>query len=703
MKKIIYIFLFPIALLALASCEKAYKFDYEEAEAESGAQVYFSSEAPSSYDLSTSETSFTVEVLRIDSSSSLTVSVTATQESGSIYTVPSSVTFAAGSTSAELAITYDPDDLEGGVYEEITLTINDETTLYGSSSYTFEAGLARTWLTFGTGTFYEYFWYGFETPCTIYYYVDEDNVYHCVVYGTDGTDVSYGGALGMGQDFEFNMYPDILYDGEYWLVEVPWQYSGYSYSEGICDLSAASYPIMMGDYYHFYIAYGYTSDSGSQFESFLSWYYYYEGTGYYLPSYFDSETGTIYFDTQWYVFYADGTAYGYWGWDDYTLTAQLDGYYVPDYSAEITYDGKLIDANDDEFIVSTVTLGTDVASANVSVVAGNSVSDLSEIIAGTATPLETITESGSVNLSADGFTTGYYTLVVVTFDEDGDAQEYATATFLFKASGESEVDPLLLDYTYENIDYDLEPESPDGYDGSYSLYATNLYYDETSRNLQSSDVTVAYSYTDDYGYYWVNVSGFFPDYTEYYGFDDTFEVEFDDELYVYNKPKFGQGGSYYWTMLTTAEQDGSNYYYSSDGYCFMFFAPVYEGYLALMDLYAAYGYDYGFNGITLFAYSDEDYSSAAGYVNWFTDVMLVENSADTEAASIASARAIELRKALSSNARNAVETDKGFVKSVLDEYKTKWAAEDKVITTASKSVRSGIVDREAFSTDAPIL
>lgn len=696
MKKIVYIFLFPIALLALASCEKAYKFDYEEAEAESGAQVYFSSEAPSSYDLSTSETSFTVEVLRIDSSSSLTVSVTATQESGSIYTVPSSVTFAAGSTSAELVITYDPDNLEGGVYEEITLTINDETTLYGSSSYTFEAGLARTWLTFGTGTFTEDTFWGFETTATIYYY-EEDGVYHCIVYGESG-----GGAYYSGLDFEFNIYPSELNSDGYPMVEIPFQYSGFDYYEwDVVDLASATYPIYLGDWFYYWTtSRGYSAADGDVFGDWLSFMSYYGGS--YPPSYYDDVQGTIHFNPILQI-YTGGSYYGAYSSYQWSLTCQLDGFYVYDYSAEISYDGKLIDANDDEFVVSTVTLGTDVASANVSVVAGSSVSDLSEIIAGTATPLETITESGSVNLSADGFTTGYYTLVVVTFDEDGDAQEYATATFLFKATGESEVDPLLLDYTYENIDYDLEPESPDGYDGSYSLYATNLYYDETSRNLQSSDVTVAYSYTDDYGYYWVNVSGFFPDYTAYYGFDDTFEVEFDDELYVYNKPKFGQGGSYYWTMLTTAEQDGSNYYYSSDGYCFMFFAPVYEGYLALMDLYAAYGYDYGFNGITLFAYSDEDYSSAAGYFNWFTDVMLVENSADTEAASIASARAIELRKALSSNARNAVETDKGFVKSVLDEYKAKWAAEDNVITTASKSVRSGIADREAISTDAPIL
>lgn len=703
MKKIIYIFLLPIALFALASCEE-WQYDYEGAEPESGAQVYFSSEAPSSYDLSSSESSFSVPVLRIDSSSSLTVSVTATQESGSIYSVPSSVTFAAGSTSTELVITYDPANLEGGVYEEITLTLNDETTMYGSSSYTFEAGLARTWYTLGTGTFYEYFWYGFETPVTIYYYV-EDNIYHCKVYGTDGTSASYGGALGMGQDFEFLIYMDEFYNG-YPIVEVPRQYSGYCYENGICELEDATCPIYVGDYYDLYyyryITYsGYTLDDYPALADYITFLNYYNPQGYYYPGWFNTDTGVIETNAHWYVYYADGSLYG--GWlstsYDYYLWCELDGYYIPDYSAAVSYDGKLIDASDAEYIVSTVTLGTDVASANVSLVAGSSVSDLSGIIAGTATPLATVTESGTVNLSADGLTTGYYTLVVVTFDEDDDAQEYATATFLFKATGESEVDPLLLDYTWENIDYDLEPESPDGYDGSYSLYATDLNNDETSRNLQSSDVTIKYTGDDESGYHWLDISGFFPAYTEYYGFDDTFEVKFDDEIYVYNKPYLGEGSGYYWTILTTAEADGNNYYYSSDGACFTFFAPVYDGYLALMDLYAVYGYTYGFNGFTLFAYSDEEYSSVVGYVNWLTDVMLVKNTADTEAASIASARAAELRKALSSNARNAVETDKGFIKSVLEEYKAKWADEDEVITTASKSVRTGLVDRATFTTD----
>lgn len=707
MKKITYIFLFPIALLvlSLASCEKAYKFDYEAAEAEDGAQVYFSSELPDSYDLSTSESSFTIEILRIDSSSSLTVGITATLEDDTIFTVPSSVTFAAGSTSAELEISYDPDGLEGGVYEEITLTLEDETTLYGSSAYTFEAGLARTWLTLGTGIFYEYFWYGWETPVTIYYY-EQDSIYHCIVYGTDGTSASYGGALGLGQDFEFLIYMDELYNG-YPIVEVPRQYTGYCYENGICDLSSATYPIYAGDYYDIYyyryITYGgYTLDDYPQFADYITFLNYYNPQGYYYPGWFNTDTGVIETNAHWYVYYADGSLYG--GWlstsYDYTLWCELDGYYIPDYTAEITYDGKLIDASDAEYLVSTVTLGTDVASANVSVVSGSSVSDLTDIIAGTATPLETITESGTVYLDASGLTTGYYTLVVVTFDEDGDAQEYATATFLFKVTGESEVDPLMLDYTYENIDTDLEPDTRDGYYGTYSVYAKSYYDSDTERVIKASGVTLADGGVDDYSYEWVTMTGFWDGYGSYYGFTDETDLEFYyGDLYFYCHSTLGyeEGSSYYFTQLVTGSSDGSSlsvYGTGNAGYTFQFYAPVYEGYLALIDYYAAYGYTYGFNGIALRAYYDEDYTSSAGYVDIYTDIMLVADDADASAMSIASQRTELIKSALAEPRTNFVETDKAYVHSIIESVKAE--EEGTISATASKSVLSvGSFNREA--------
>lgn len=165
MKKIFkYSLMLLVAGFALSSCGDTY--EYTPAEAPAGAQVYFSNEMAETIELSKSQSSFNVTVLRANTEGELTVPITATLPEGSIFTVPASVTFPDGASDANVVITYNPEDLNYGDYTDITLQVGDETftTPYGVSSYSFKAG-ATAWISLGMGQYRDDLftsWYSIE-------------------------------------------------------------------------------------------------------------------------------------------------------------------------------------------------------------------------------------------------------------------------------------------------------------------------------------------------------------------------------------------------------------------------------------------------------------------------------------------------------------------------------------------------------------
>ena len=120
-----------------------------------GAQVFFSSDLPSTFDVSKAESKFTIPVYRANTSGAVTVPITAEQEEGSIYTVPTSVAFADGEESANIDITYNPDEVEYGIYESMSIELGkDYTTPYGASKLNLKVG-ATEWVDLGTGSYRE--------------------------------------------------------------------------------------------------------------------------------------------------------------------------------------------------------------------------------------------------------------------------------------------------------------------------------------------------------------------------------------------------------------------------------------------------------------------------------------------------------------------------------------------------------------------
>lgn len=118
----IFLGLIGMAALTMASCSD--KDEYEWASV-SGPQVYFSDALPSQYEIDPAGTTFNVPISRADASNSLTVNLTSTT-ANPMYSVPSSVTFDAGQTEANIPVSYDATKIEYGRYDDITITVADD-------------------------------------------------------------------------------------------------------------------------------------------------------------------------------------------------------------------------------------------------------------------------------------------------------------------------------------------------------------------------------------------------------------------------------------------------------------------------------------------------------------------------------------------------------------------------------------------------
>jgi hypothetical protein len=142
-----------LALVGLTACGDD-DAKYTPAEQESGAQVYFPSTNSSSVSLSSAANSFNVIVNRVVTDEALSVPVTVTGNDEGYYTVPSTVSFAQGASSATLAVSYDPEVVGYDNYTELTFSLGSgNTTQYGMSSYTVKVGIPAPWKSLGQCTY----------------------------------------------------------------------------------------------------------------------------------------------------------------------------------------------------------------------------------------------------------------------------------------------------------------------------------------------------------------------------------------------------------------------------------------------------------------------------------------------------------------------------------------------------------------------
>lgn len=142
MKSIKIFFLATVAIVAglFTACSDD---DFKAGPEVDGAQVYFPENVTTQHSISDDVSSIAIPVKRIAKDEALTVAVLASDESG-LFTIPSSVSFAAGKETSELLITFDRTKLEDGKEYPLSFLINDEdnTTPYGNRSLDYGYALA---------------------------------------------------------------------------------------------------------------------------------------------------------------------------------------------------------------------------------------------------------------------------------------------------------------------------------------------------------------------------------------------------------------------------------------------------------------------------------------------------------------------------------------------------------------------------------
>ncbi len=442
-----------VALIGLTMTSCVNKYDYDAATA-SGEQVYFDN-STSKVALSKDATSFTVPVLRVATTEAATIALTSTDESG-IFTIPSSVSFAAGENKALVTIGYDPTKLEYDDFKSITLSLSDASygTPYGFSSLSFLAGIPSPFVTIGKAKFMDSWMYDAETYFDVTLQQNEINpdIYRIV-----------------------NPYDEILVKGGYspnYVKKGPSEYLTFQLRHAGEEVGGAVL----------------TRDNLVTFEPFR--------TGYYISNYDSGDAdGEVWgfhvsddtFHSSWHVeaaylkscvaaYKEDGTPgqvnlapwyyiTGAGGWNKSQEDKQIEiifpGFTPADYSAELAYSGIFTDASEKVFAVGSLTLGADAQEVKAIVmdaaVDANAVADA--IAAGELEAIDVA--AGSIQVPIPEGLTGKLQIIVVVLAGET-VKNVVAAPFEYYGGGASPWNSLGQGYFVDDMilplfGYDPEP------------------------------------------------------------------------------------------------------------------------------------------------------------------------------------------------------------------------------------------------------
>ena len=427
-KSIFYLVLITCMAVAFQACDSD---DDTTSSGVSAEGVYFPNTNSETIDLSKTDTSFDVPIMRMTAGEAQTVALTVTGAT-SQYSVPSSVTFAQGETEENITVTFDGNSIEYDSYSEITIAISDEdvTTPYGQSSYTFSVGIPSPWTSLGDCTYSE--------DCISTFWSTGVTTYTVEIQENDNQPGYYRLVNPYGEVYPYND-PGDWDDSQDWYLEIHaedpdavymyMQETGMDWGYGM---------ITIGSFAGYYMNYGYTLDEMKS-EG-------YTGT---------LENGIITFPTSTLLIsMADYNSGGlYYANTNGGFKVVLPGYTDTDYSVSVAYAGKYTNSSDeDEGVLATISdIGADVESIRLAVVEGSDYSAAYESVRnGNVSSTEVTAEAATVMVPFDGDPTqGTYTLIAVTYDGNGVAQDYDYVLFKYTpASSETWTAISTGDYTY---------------------------------------------------------------------------------------------------------------------------------------------------------------------------------------------------------------------------------------------------------------
>ena len=404
--------LLSVLALTLGSCTEEYEYSGAKAE---GQQVYFSSELPSTQNLSSTESGFEVKLNRIKTDEALTINLTLSDESG-IYSIPSSVSFAEGESETTFTVGYDPTKLEYDVFNSVTIAIADAdyTTPYGMSSYSFSAGMPSPYVSLGVGQYADNAMASGYADVEIMRNANNPNEIR-IMHPYDDISAFLGSEDGGSYPTFSETLPEYLQlyilqpgdvnPGTGQTVET----SDFVYfdeaSTGV-DLFGLGAPTYI---WHPSLLQGGTLTNCRV----LAWQE-------------DGTPGQI----QLAPFYIEPNSMR--GQDmsgnSGVIVITFPGYEPKDYSVRVNYLGAFSSADGISYAIGNVTLGEDIEEAQVAVVEGSDVNNaLNQVLSG-AVETTTVTESGEVRIPCEY--NGECTMVAIAYAE-GEMQNYSTASFTF--------------------------------------------------------------------------------------------------------------------------------------------------------------------------------------------------------------------------------------------------------------------------------
>lgn len=354
MKTLKYLFAFMLPLFAMAtisSCSED-EASYSPAAIPAGDQVYFHSSNAATVNLVNAESTFDVLVSRIDTTKETSVPVVLTCDSldGYFTLVNENVVFAQGAAQAVVTVAYDGaavlEALGYGQYVDVVLAFanTDNDTEYGITEYVASVGLPEPWSEWepfaeGTCDFtYQVLWSGSVDPDLEIeyreYLLNDINAQFKVIGCMNNIEliIDYNRETGNCQVLRHDTKVNSQY-GTIWVSDLP----------------------------------HYELQPGLSYENF--------------PCTYDEETGTFNLCLIYWVSEDLGnTGSGQLGYKIETI--QVDGFYIPDYSANIEYQGVFTKPDGSASAVVSVGLGADVDSCRVAMFDSYSDENLEALVAG---------------------------------------------------------------------------------------------------------------------------------------------------------------------------------------------------------------------------------------------------------------------------------------------------------------------------------
>lgn len=421
-------------LLGGAACTD--EVEYTGAELQNANQPYFPTNLASQIDLAEDATSFTVQVSRLASGSELTVNLEKSDDENGLFSVPSTATFAADATTADITISYDPANFELDEYMPLTLTVTSEgvDNPYGSNTYSFEAGIPAPYVTIGTATFTDNYYFGGTAEVELQQHSLDATQYRLVApYAAVLKSIGAQSSSAQSPYLTFRLLQPGEVVGDVTVSATNLVYfddcnTGYTHPSYSEDLYLLHPGRLVG-----------TTEAQFAYNAVLSY----------------KEDGTpavVQLAPYYYLFGVGG------GWnamqEEGAITIVFPDVVLTDYSVSMSYEGSYTDPTGANYVLANVNLGADVFEARLALVNANS--DLNAVLAGIQDgSIETtnVRESGQVEILSAG--NGTYYLVAVTYsrDESGaeTVQEAAYIDFIHSAGDIAPIDAYVGQWTVQGL------------------------------------------------------------------------------------------------------------------------------------------------------------------------------------------------------------------------------------------------------------